>query len=141
MAYCSNCGKQLEEIAKFCPACGAKTETSGETAEIPVEQASATETPAPAKASGKLDLQMLIYSIINTVMLCLPLGIASLILTILAKDAPTAEEEAKKLKTAKTCNIIGTLIACTIVLIFVLFCIFLVILAIIMAIEDPYYHY
>ena len=141
MAFCSNCGKQLEENAKFCPACGTKTETSGETAEIPVEQAFATETPAPAKASGKLDLQMLIYSIINTVILCLPLGIASLILTILAKDAPTAEEEAKKLKTAKTCNIIGTLIACTIVLIFVLFCIFLVILAIIMVIEDPYYHY
>jgi len=126
MAFCSNCGKQLEENAKFCPACGAKTETSGETAEIPVEQASATETPAPAKASGKLDPQMLIYSIINTVMLCLPLGIASLILTILAKDAPSAEEEAKKLKTAKTCNIIGTLIACTIL--------FLLILAIIMII-------
>ncbi|MBQ9735378.1 MAG: hypothetical protein IJV96_01160 [Clostridia bacterium] len=39
----------------------------------------------------------------------MPLGVASLVMTIMAKDAPTEEESAKKLKTAKICNIIGTI--------------------------------
>ena len=39
----------------------------------------------------------------------MPLSIASLIMTIQAKDAPTAAEEKKKLKTAKICNLIATI--------------------------------
>jgi len=116
MAYCSNCGYQLEENAKFCPACGTKTETSAETlaeeapvTEIPTPVESTIETPAPAKASGVLNMPMLIWAIINLIACCMPLGIAGLVLTIMAKDAPSETEEAKKLKTAKTCNIIGSI--------------------------------
>lgn len=65
MAYCSNCGYQLEENAKFCPACGTKTETSAETlaeqapaTEIPTHVESTIETPAPVKASGTLNVGM-----------------------------------------------------------------------------------
>ena len=108
MAYCSNCGTKLEENAKFCLACGTPTEQTENSTTIntaPVEEA----TPAPAKASGVLNMGMLIWAIINLISCCTPLGIAGLVLTILAKDAPSAEEEAKKLKTAKTCNLIGTI--------------------------------
>ena len=108
MAYCSNCGTKLEENAKFCLACGtptAQTENSTTINTAPVEEA----TPAPAKASGVLNMGMLIWAIINLISCCMPLGIAGLIMTIFAKDAPSAEEEAKKLKTAKTCNLIGTI--------------------------------
>lgn len=113
MAYCSNCGYQLEENAKFCPACGTKAEASAETfeataTEIPAPVESVIETPAPAKASGVLNMPMLIWAIINLIY-CMPLGIAGLVLTIMAKDAPSETEEAKKLKTAKTCNIIGSI--------------------------------
>ena len=123
MAYCSNCGSKLEENAKFCLACGTPTEQTENSTTIntaPVEEA----TPAPAKASGVLNMGMLIWALINLFSFCVPLGIASLVLTILAKDAPSAEEEAKKIKTAKTCNLIGTIggvifIICYIVIVFI----------------------
>jgi hypothetical protein len=39
MAFCENCGTQLQEGNKFCPSCGLKTRT-------------AAKTPAPAEVSG-----------------------------------------------------------------------------------------
>ena len=114
MAFCSHCGAALEEGAKFCSSCGTALEaqTSDQAAapvSVPVEnqnnfdQASAE----PKKASGTLNMTQMVWSIINLILCCMPLGIASLILTVFAKDAPSAEEEAKKLKIAKTCNLIG----------------------------------
>ena len=112
MAYCSNCGSKLEENAKFCLACGTKADNAVETAE-PVE----AEIPAPVetiteapKASGNLNVGMLVWSIINMVICCAPLAIPALIMTILAKTASSAAEEVKKIKTAKTLNIISTIV-------------------------------
>ncbi len=105
MAYCKNCGVALEENAKFCANCGASQEETV-AAEITTEEIVA---PAPKKASGNLNIAQLVWSIINLIACCGPLGIAGLILTIIAKDAPSAEDEAKKLKVAKTCNLIGTI--------------------------------
>ena len=106
MAFCKNCGVALEENAKFCANCGTSLEEESVVAEITAEE---IVTPAPKKASGNLNIAQLVWSIINLVACCTPLGIAGLILTILAKDAPSAEDEAKKIKTAKTCNLIGTI--------------------------------
>lgn len=105
MAFCSNCGTQIEDNAKFCPFCG----TQAGQAENSAANTFQFEEPKPARSSGILNTKMLVWAIINLVACCTPLGIASLILTILAKDAPSAEDEAKKLKTAKTCNLIGTI--------------------------------
>jgi uncharacterized membrane protein YvbJ len=105
MAYCKNCGVALEENAKFCANCGASQEETV-AAEITTEEIVA---PAPKKASGNLNIAQLVWSIINLIACCGPLGIAGLVLTIIAKDAPSAEDEAKKLKAAKTCNLIGTI--------------------------------
>lgn len=127
MAFCSNCGTKLEENAKFCSSCGASTETSSEAVSAPVEQATEilSAEPAPAKASGTLNMGMLIWAIINLVSCCMPLGIAGLLFTIFAKDAPSAEEEAKKLKTAKTCNLIGTIGG----VVYIVFCVVIGIIA------------
>jgi uncharacterized membrane protein YvbJ len=110
MAYCKNCGVALEENAKFCATCGASQEETV-AAEITTEEITAEEivAPAPKKASGNLNIAQLVWSIINLIACCGPLGIAGLVLTIIAKDAPSAEDEAKKLKAAKTCNLIGTI--------------------------------
>jgi uncharacterized membrane protein YvbJ len=109
MAFCKNCGAQLEEGAKFCSSCGtAHTEQTPEV-EIPVQEFVVPEMPTVEKASGNLNVAQLIWAIINLLACCTPLGIAALVLTVIAKDAATAEEEAKKLKTAKTCNLIGTI--------------------------------
>ena len=51
---------------------------------------------------------MLVWAIINFVFCCQPLAIAAFIVTIMAKSAATPEAEAKNLKTAKICNIVGT---------------------------------
>ena len=107
MAYCSNCGTKLDENAKFCLACGTPTEQTENTETV--APSFEDTTPAPAKASGVLNVGQLVWSIINLIACCMPLGIAGLLMTIFAKDAPSAEEEAKKLKTAKTCNLIGTI--------------------------------
>ena len=106
MAYCSNCGTKLEENAKFCLACGTPTEQTENNSNADSFE---NTTPAPAKASGNLNVAQLVWSIINLIACCMPLGIVGLVMTIFAKDAPSAEEEAKKLKTAKTCNLIGTI--------------------------------
>ncbi len=137
MAFCKNCGAQLEENAKFCPSCGtaqaaqapaevvAPTETFKpiETVtpeiEIPVQEVNAA--PAPEKASGNLNVAQLVWAIINLVLCCTPLGIVSLIFTVIAKDAPTAAEEAQKLKTAKTCNLIATIAGAVFMILYIVF--------------------
>ncbi len=142
MAFCKNCGLELEEGASFCPNCGtnqapataqnntaaqndtpaqndapAQNNTNSDQNSGTVNEGAATQpgfdpnqfsAPIPPKASGVLNIAQLVWAVINLLCCCTPLGIAALILTVMAKDAPTAEEEAKKLKTAKTCNIIGT---------------------------------
>ncbi len=97
MAFCKNCGNMLEENANTCSACGT---VQTEAAPIVVNE---------QKASGTLNVLHLVWAIINLLACCTPLGIAGLIMTILAKDAPNAADEAKKLKTAKICNLIGTI--------------------------------
>ena len=123
MAFCKNCGAQLEESAKFCPSCGtaqaeqAPAEVVTPEIEIPVQEINAA--PAPEKASGNLNVAQLVWSIINLLVCCTPLGIAALIFTVIAKDAATAEEEAKKLKTAKTCNLIGTIGGAVVIVLYI----------------------
>ena len=121
MAFCTNCGNELKENEKFCPECGAEQVKTGSAeapyippiADIPTAGATAGGNPeSPAVSTHKersLNIAQLVWALINVVLCCMPLGVASLVMTIMAKDAPTEEESAKKLKTAKICNIIGTI--------------------------------
>ncbi len=127
MAFCRNCGLKLEDGQKFCPSCGTQlAESAPEAANAQANGAASDPNAQPQitinngnqneninyammGASKKLDVPSLVWSIINLLFCCQPLGIASLILTILAKDAPTAADEEKKLKSARICNLIGTI--------------------------------
>ncbi|MBQ8731357.1 MAG: hypothetical protein IJY82_00820 [Oscillospiraceae bacterium] len=117
MALCTSCGSPIEEGSDICTQCGAAVEAAP-AAEVvleavPVEDAAeaAVETPAPRKlATGQL-----VFSIINIVLGCCScggfiFGVISLILTIVAKNAQTDEDAAKKLKIAKILNIIGIIV-------------------------------
>lgn len=125
MAFCRRCGNEIKEDAKFCHACGMKTEPTYKPAPAPAPAptpvAPIIQTPTPEKSSGVLKISMLIWSLINLLSCCSPLAIAGLILTILAKDASTAEEERKKLKSAKVCNLIATIISVICVIIYALY--------------------
>ena len=142
MAFCRNCGTKLEEGEKFCPSCGTQREEAAQSAQNAQNAQSADAAAEPQivinngnqnenynaaamGASGKLDTPSLVWSIINLLVCCQPLGIASLILTILAKDAPSAAEEEKKLKTAKTCNLIGTIGAAVFYFCYIIFYVFI----------------
>ncbi|MBQ3823566.1 MAG: zinc-ribbon domain-containing protein [Clostridia bacterium] len=120
MAFCPNCGAEVKEGAAFCPSCGAPVNKAAEPTPAPQPQPQAApaytapqpqyqapyQAPVQQKASGQLNTGMLVFSIIN-IFFCTIFGIIALIMTITAKDKPTAEEEQKALKTAKTLNIIG----------------------------------
>ena len=105
MPFCPNCGNNVDNGAKFCPSCGAPQAPQNTTSAAPEINYYDAQ---PSGSSGQLNTVQLVWSIINLVMCCTPMGIAGIILTILAKDAHSAEEEAKKLKIAKICNIVGT---------------------------------
>ena len=62
---------------------------------------------------------LLVWSIINLVLCCMPLGIAGLVMTLNAKNCMSMEEEQQKLKTAKTLNLIGTIGGAVVVVLYI----------------------
>ena len=110
MPFCRNCGYELKDTDKHCPACGSEQENVQDaTADSFAETVTPIDIPVVKKASGVLNVGYLIWSILNILFCCMPLAVASLIMTVLAKDAPSAADEEKKLKTAKICNLIATI--------------------------------
>ncbi len=110
MAFCNNCGQQITSGTRYCVYCGAEQPPADPAKQDPyVPDPQVFFTPQPPKASGELNVLHLVWAILNLISCCQPLGIVSLFLVILAKDAPTEAEEKKKLRLAKIFNIIGTL--------------------------------
>ena len=108
MANCKKCGVEIEDGVELCEACKAAAEETPAEAPAENEAVSNDYVPEAPKGSGVFNVGMLVWSIINLLFCCQALGIASLILTIMAKCATSPEDEAKKIKSAKICNIIGT---------------------------------
>jgi len=118
---CTSCGAEIPNGVKFCPSCGAsQPEAPVVSAAAPVQPQYSYQAPvAPAapvyaapvapkpKSTGQI-----IFSIIN-ILCCYGsiFGIIALIFSIMAGSAATYEDGVKKLKTAKTLNIIGIIIA------------------------------
>lgn len=59
-------------------------------------------------ASRQLSVGQLVWSIINIVLGCMPLGVAALVMTILAQSADWASQEKRRLRAAMVLNIIGS---------------------------------
>ncbi len=94
------------------------------------------QQPEIEKSSGKINVGMLVWSIINTLSCCTPLGIISLIFTIIATSASSAAEEKSKVKTALILNIIGT---ASFFIIIVLYIVLFVLLGVSGAFDEQYY--
>ncbi|MBQ7384457.1 MAG: CD225/dispanin family protein [Clostridia bacterium] len=106
MAFCPNCGKSVDNGVNFCPSCGAAIPTNNEFNGTPLNEEFIYDAPQPKQR--ELNVAQLVWSIINVVLCCMPLGIAAVVFTIMAKDAPDDETEAKRLKNALIFNIIST---------------------------------
>lgn len=84
MKYCTQCGKQNVDEAKFCAGCGAPLDGSGSTPkseapkEEPKQEAPHSEPTPTSPAPPKPD-NYLVWAILTTVLCCLPAGIASIV--------------------------------------------------------------
>lgn len=79
-------------------------------------------TPYPAvpnNGNPKNYTGLLVWSIVNLVCCCLPLGIVGLVFTVTSKNEMTAEAQEKKLKNAFICNLIGTIVGFVVEIIWV----------------------
>ncbi len=94
MAFCKNCGTELEENVSFCKNCGsAQTEAA----------------VAKTKSVQSINVPYLVWSIINILFLSTLFGIIALVFTILAAGKPY-DEAMEKLKLARIFNLIATIL-------------------------------
>ncbi len=117
MAFCSKCGSYMTDDARFCQNCGAnRHRNEDEKPNLSPEETQNTgatdpsAAPADLPAPRSLNLVSMVWAIVNMVCCCTPLGIVSLILTVIAQDTADDEKRKKFSRSALICNIIGTAI-------------------------------
>ena len=89
MAYCPKCGAELPSSSTYCTQCGNFT---------------FDETPTPVPTGG-----MMAWSII-TLLLCTIPGIVAIVQTSGINKCATRAEQDKKISSARTWNIVGTVL-------------------------------
>ena len=106
MAFCGNCGKELEGAVKFCPACGAPAAAPAPAAEAPqaepVYTAPVYEAPqaAPAYNNCEADVEQLVNDAFSSGLaatICAGFPVASIIAIGKGSKALKKREEAQKL--------------------------------------------
>ncbi len=130
MAFCRKCGSELTEGQLFCIKCGEPVDTMNNT----TAEAQAAPEAAPAE-KAKLNVGMLIWSIINMICCASILGIVALIFTILADNQPL-EKANGYMRIAKILNIVATVIS----VLLIMLSIFVFILEFIFIISSPIYY-
>ena len=128
MNTCPKCGSVLPNGAQFCPECSCDlskypSDPLTQSSYTPTYQSPANTTYS-ANGTQKNSTGLMVWSIINLVCCCLPLGIVGLVFTLTAKNEPTPEAQEKKLKNAMTCNIIGTIVGIVVDILYFVFGIF-----------------
>lgn len=91
MAFCNNCGTQVQDGAPFCPNCGAPISAPAQPQPTPVTSYQPVAAPAPAPAttqSGDNSTQILIFGILALALA--EFGLPGLILGIIAKKKVAA---------------------------------------------------
>ncbi len=150
MAFCPQCGANVPDGTPVCPQCGIQLTAQQPQYQQPQQPVPPVQ-PAPqgmpyqqspqggyqmppqapygapmgTPPSGQTNTGMLVWSII-TIFFCTILGVIALIMTVTAKNELTGEGEQKKLKTAKTLNLIGTIGGGLCVIIYVIALIFII---------------
>jgi hypothetical protein len=115
---CSSCGAEIPDGVKFCPSCGATQPAAAPPvyAQPPqpqyAYQAPTAPPPPPLQQPKPKTTGQIIFSIIN-ILCCYGslFGIIALIFSIMASSSATYEDGKKKLKTAKTLNIIAIILS------------------------------
>ncbi len=118
MKTCPNCQSSVNDNECFCPNCGSKVDAQ----QTPDVNANNNNTQPncnqqaggyyPPQQSGNQDINttpILVWSIINLLFCCMPLGIWSLILSVTLNKKPTRQEAEKNYKTAKIICLVGTI--------------------------------
>ncbi len=130
MAFCRKCGSELTEGQLFCTKCGEPVE---------VMNNNNTSEPAPAPVEkAKLNVGMLVWSIINMLCCGTVVGIVALVFTIMADNQPI-EKANGYLKVAKILNIVATALAAVIVVIYIIWIIFVLVFGFSIAAGGMYY--
>ena len=149
MATCPQCHANIPDGSANCPQCGAvigapqapaapqppvNNQVPGGYQQPPMYQQPPVNQPyqqpmyqqppmyapyGPGGASGQTNTGLLVWSIINLVLSCMPLGIAGLVMPLNAKNCMSMEEEQPKLKTAKPLNLIGTIGGAVVVVLYI----------------------
>lgn len=138
MKTCPNCQKTVEDNEMFCPNCGTKVDSQPQQEQpqtdpvytAPQQQDYTQQNysqqnvyntqqgyvpPQPVNW-GLNTTPFTVWSILNLLFCCLPLGIWSLVLATGANKKPTLEEAQKSLKTAKILCIVSTVAGALIML-------------------------
>lgn len=110
MAFCPNCGSQLQDGASYCPNCGSSVNNQPSAPQTYPTNApqgyfnGAPRRPDPIPTGG-----MIAWSII-TLLLCTIPGIVALVKTLGINKALTEADQQKALSSAKTWCIVGTIL-------------------------------
>ena len=101
MAFCSNCGRELQAEEKFCPSCGTSVETENVVDEVNVEEVKTPSVPKCFTIFAKLGyifgLVSFIISFIPFVnILACELGPVGIVFSILGKKDPFMILKSKK---------------------------------------------
>lgn len=120
MAFCSKCGTQINDGAKFCPKCGQPTNAASQQQVSQPQQQYAAQQPQqqyaaqqPQQQPIKPDSNM-ILAILSTLFCCLPTGIYAIILANKVDKlyyAGQYDEAQEAASGAKKWSIIGAVLA------------------------------
>lgn len=101
MAFCANCGKELQAEEKFCPSCGASVETEDVVEEIKVEEVKKPSVPKCFTIFAKLGY---IFGLVSFIISFIPfinvlaaeLGPVGIVFSILGKKDPFMVPKCRK---------------------------------------------
>ena len=146
MPFCSNCGAQLEDNAKFCGNCGQAVEVMSSPAVVNAPVYSEPPAPAPTvpqeipsvpaaqsdsaysysssfEASAPVSevppyntTGLMIWSILSLLFGALIFGILALMNTLQINKCTTIEEQQKKIRKARTWCIVSTVIGALVII-------------------------
>ncbi len=137
--FCSNCGAAIDDNAYVCVNCGVAVNRGGVAPTYQQGYVGPQGQPALEPGSRKLNVGMLVWSIINTLLFGGILGIIGIILTAVASGEVFRQDELKRLKAAKIVNIVSTVLGVLIIAL-AIFMLVLIIMYSPELIEDPEFY-